>query len=313
MTKPRLILHAGLQKTGTTAIQNVLSADRARLATNGVIYPAVRRLTKEPYSNHLAVFRWMAEGGWIMRARAKRFFNDLPADSQVVLSAENVCRLMLRGDAPKHTRQILFLREVSACLPHHAVEPVLYLRRPDAFAEAQYKEAVARGLSGAHLTFERFVVREGRRFDYPSMLARFEQTFGRMIAIGYEQASAQGLIDEFYERLGLPAPAQDRAKRTRRSLSTQGVIWLRHHLAQNRNGHRERVLFATREAGASELTQQQGGGLWPDKATLESFCERHQTSFDLPMCDSSPGPWQDPAPAWTSADFSAVDQAFAAW
>ncbi|MEO1549561.1 MAG: hypothetical protein AAFR93_03910 [Pseudomonadota bacterium] len=313
MAKPTLILHAGLQKTGTTAIQNALAGDRARLAGHGVHYPAVPRLTKGPYANHLALFRRLAARDFVSRARAQRALARLPQDTPVVLSAENVCRLALPGQGTLRARQLLFLQRIHDLLPHHKVTPLLYLRRPDAFAQALYKEAVARGQQSAKAGFADFIARQDARFDFPALLQRFEAAFGMVSAVGYEAASETGLLDDFYGRIRVPAPGQDGGARARRSLSGQGMIWLRQHLIKRRAGHRARVLFATREVGAQVLAQRPGGGLWPDRASFDAFCERHRASFDLPMCEAQPGPWQNPAPTWSPEDHAQVDQAFLSW
>ena len=126
-----IIVHAGLPKTGTSAVQAFLSANTERLARAGIFYPQ-HSVDKNGIS--------AGNAGSLME-RAGHLFVASPREIAATLGAfeESGCHtLLLSSEA--------FLPElpgIAKLLPEHA-RFVLYVRDPLAFLESDYNQRVKR-------------------------------------------------------------------------------------------------------------------------------------------------------------------------
>jgi hypothetical protein len=129
-----IFLHVGLLKTGTTSIQHVLSANAARLAETGFIYPASGRGRYGPDAHHNlayelgAKFRDLgrfeeAQGGW----------NDCLSE----LKRSNAQHAIISSEAFSLLRSEE-IKRLAEQLQDHSVTPVLYLRRQDQWLHSHY-------------------------------------------------------------------------------------------------------------------------------------------------------------------------------
>lgn len=206
----RLVIHIGLQKTGTTFLQRSLHRHRTALAAHGLIYPnpgaglnagggrahhflahAVlgRRLRHTPADGfdrlepHVAALR----AAW--RAAAPE------AGGTALISSED---FSLLGPRQIHKLRALF--------PDEEVRILVYLRRQDQWLEALYGQMLKQG---RHQTPGTFVARNRRRADYAALLERWGAVFGNenLIVRAYEGFETGGLWADFCTALQLPTAA----------------------------------------------------------------------------------------------------------
>jgi hypothetical protein len=176
MSSPRktLVLHIGMGKTGTTAIQRVFWANRAALARAGIAYPAVgivagaHHLISPHHLPHLTLGlpwrRYLAPADWMPRVAA------LP-QPVVFMSSE-----LVSSANPAHVAAFC-----AALAPVFDLRVLVYLRRQDDMIAATYAQAVKGGLQRRPLAS----VLMGRlpHYDYALRLTPWEAALGRAALI----------------------------------------------------------------------------------------------------------------------------------
>jgi hypothetical protein len=198
--KKTLILHAGMGKTGTTAIQHALWRNRAALAAAGVAYPEIGsvaaahhlisplilpRLTQGPHP-----WRFVEPGEWAPEVAS------LP-EPRIFMSSELIC-----SASPEQITAFCASLE-----PFFDLHLCLYLHRQDDMIAASYAQSVRTGTRPRPLG-EIFVNRLSW-FDYMERIAPWESALGRdrLIILAYErgQFHENDLIrDVLFRALGLP-------------------------------------------------------------------------------------------------------------
>lgn len=155
MSKPKLFLHIGLGKTGTTSLQNFFARNRKELYSAGVIYPEYGAVSnahhllsphQPPFLKSLWTFIDAQE--W-----APKLARD--ADRPVLLSSEIISSL----DAA------LVPRFAAAIRPHFDVRVIVYLRRIDNLVMATYNQQIKAGTQRTHIEDSAFILFERLRFD----------------------------------------------------------------------------------------------------------------------------------------------------
>ena len=138
--RPRLVLHAGISKTGSTYLQNLMDAGRPALLRRGVWYPEVGLYRQGPrprkQAGH-ALFTDAAIGG------GRNLRRHLRAGAGIL--GERLHTVVLSSEA-------FFLHRNAHRIPRYLsdfdCEVVIYLRRQDEWANSQYCELVAGGSAG---------------------------------------------------------------------------------------------------------------------------------------------------------------------
>lgn len=169
---PRLIIHIGMHKTGSSSIQRFLSRNRIALRAFGVLYPPSRGADGRRQSKHNALFTAISHEADTGRPHPQlgpsadivRALGDRIAASgagAAVLSAEG-----LSGERPD------FAQALAPLADRFEARIVVFLRRPDLWVESFYRQMVmseevreARPLSAfleapetlAHLDYERIL------------------------------------------------------------------------------------------------------------------------------------------------------------
>jgi len=237
--KKQLIIHAGLHRTGTTAIQEALSGSREMLAAKGISYPfdfAPGEKGPQRMKNHLnlafallrnqinpeEVVEWLsqaASGNW-----------------KVILSAEDFCRL--------HD-----LRFLEALRESFDIEVVFYLRRQDDWVNSWYNQNIRWPFdSTLAKTTPLGFLDHIERFDwlrYFDVLERWERVLGRekLRVRVVEKGQVADVVADLFEICGLPAPAE--LHRTNESApATQLELLRRLELINHPNNARVVVLDA---------------------------------------------------------------------
>ena len=205
---PRLYVHCGLHKTGTTALQDFLAAQAATLARAGVLYPRAGRPGVAGGQHNIA---WRLAGD----RRFDPAWGDLDAlaaeidgfDGDVALSSEDFEGLLTTpgGLAP--------LADLAAA-GGRALVLILYVRHQADYLESLYYQCLKAGLRVEFAQFAREAVARGevRMADW-----RFVFDFGRALDIAgrlegcelrvrnYHVVERGSVICDFLGQLGVPA------------------------------------------------------------------------------------------------------------
>lgn len=197
-TRPRLLLHIGAHKTGTTAIQKALHEGRSALAARGLLYADTRRPPWPELPKHTSVFHAAALGDEDEQARERALLWDEFERSgahTLVLSEEGLSEALPRLPgffAPWRER--------------FDITVLCFVRRQDLFVESLYSQFVrepARRETRSLLAFSRApAVRE--RMDFAAVLAPWQaQLEARLVVRDFDAArQGAGLVASFVEAAG---------------------------------------------------------------------------------------------------------------
>lgn len=210
---PRLILHCGLHKTGTTSLQTVMRDAAGRLPAHGVLYPRAGRLDQLGGGHHNLAWelrqdrRFRREAGTLadLAAEVAGFEGD------VVLSSEDFENAL---DDPARFRPLLELPELAGRRAVFAV----YVRDQASYLESLAHQKLLHGFGEAFDALLEEVTRHGQvarhewryQFDYRRMADRLDRlgpALGRPIEVrvrNYHAFGHRALLADF---LGLLAPA----------------------------------------------------------------------------------------------------------
>jgi hypothetical protein len=177
--KPRLVLHIGMHKTGSTSLQRFFVRNRILLRALGIHYPKAtgadgRRLPKHN-DIFLAVSHEMAHKGaphptlGPSAARIREVERHLHPGRVTLLSAEG-----LSGQKPGFAKALAPLAEAAD------VRVVCFLRRQDDWIKSFYKQMVLSREVRETRTFDEFLAlpRTHRHLDYAKILRWWANAFG---------------------------------------------------------------------------------------------------------------------------------------
>jgi hypothetical protein len=195
-----LILHVGMGKTGTTAIQNALWDNREVLARHGYTYPTVGTVAK---AHHLVAPRcppFLAHTGW-------RFL-DVAEWAPLLLEAETD-RIVMSSELIVWAEPDQVATLCAALQEDFDLKVVLYLRRQDNTIMASYNQMIKAGTQVA--TIDKVIDRQLERFDYLAKIWPWEKAVGaeNLIVLPYERGQFHkgDLIDDFLLKvLGIERP-----------------------------------------------------------------------------------------------------------
>ncbi len=186
----KIVIHAGIHRTGTSSLQQFLHRNRTALAGHGIAYPGSE-------ANH-------QKAAWALRKNpadpeSLGLLLDPCASSRlVVLSGEDFC---IHQD----------LSWLEALAAQHEVRAVFYLRRQDHWVMSWYNQHIkwpfdrdkSRMSKGEFLA----AVGDFHWLDFATMLRRWSNVIGKdAVAVGVvEQGQVEDVVADFITRAGLPA------------------------------------------------------------------------------------------------------------
>ena len=201
--RPRLILHLGATKTGSTLLQHLLEDNRAELLRAGIWYPEVGLFWQEDRPHKQAGHARFMEAADSGAPELRQHILD-----GLALMKGRIHTIILSSEA-------FFLNPKSLSLPGYfddfPTEMVVYLRRQDEWANSQYAEFVAGGAMNAKKSrFSSWLQEEETQtcLDYDRLIREWEKLLPKnALHIRRYQRVRGGnwsITDDFAETTGLP-------------------------------------------------------------------------------------------------------------
>lgn len=199
MPRPRLILHIGTHKTGTSALQGVFEAQRDRLRGQGVCYPITARAPWPDLPKHCSVYQAAASGEARQQAAEWRILLDEFEASQartLLISEEGLSE-------PDPTVSRFFAGRAA----DFDITVVCFLRRQDLYVESLFNQFVreaARREARPLLSFVRAPATRAR-LDYHALLNRWAALPARIHAIDFDAEAVRqaGIVAAFERASGI--------------------------------------------------------------------------------------------------------------
>lgn len=209
-----LFIHAGMHKTGTTALQHFLHFNRDILAENGLYYPLAGVPDRRANWGHHDIMDVLNKSA--DRSLLSDLRQECVKQPQIVLSSERFYGFK----NPEIFTPLL--RRFRKWTP----KIVIYLRQQDRYVEAIYRQNVkANGMQDDILTFAK---RIHRRLDFLALVNRLAEITGPegVIVRPYEKSALAGdICTDFFQTIGHSIPDQaQRPKATKNpGLSREGI------------------------------------------------------------------------------------------
>jgi len=202
-----IVLHIGTHKTGTTAIQRFAASKRGKLRPKGLWYPSYDEIGLFVHYGHHHVAHALANenGNRLSIDDAKRFADHVQAKMRrsetLLISAEPFYRHVLPADGGYWAERKAYIERMRSFFPGPDVKVLTIVRRQDTFARSLYQERVK--VTKYRLKFKDFIENERPSFEYYKHLEIFSEVFGDVEVLTYEDLAGDGLIDAFFNHLGV--------------------------------------------------------------------------------------------------------------
>jgi hypothetical protein len=212
---PRLFLHIGYPKTGTTGLQRYLSLNAEALKQRGILYPQTGRVTYRDsggvsdahYGASFALDIGHYEGNLAFPPVA-----EMKAQLALEVAGSGCDRVVLSSEyfiTAKH------LRVIADFLEGYEVTVVVYLRRHDHAFESAYNQALKYARPAPwNATIEAFILyQQGIQdvpYDYLETIERWASVFGgrNIVVRPFEKAPyGRDIYADFLDVIGLAANA----------------------------------------------------------------------------------------------------------
>jgi hypothetical protein len=285
VSRPRLLLHAGLHKTGTTAIQAFAAGNRAALESRGARYPTFEPVGPANNESHNRLAHSIArtgKSGSFDDKQVRRLLEHWRAqcaDARLVVSAEALSRhIDPAGGADWKAQRLAYLERVADVLADFDVEVVVVLRRQAEFVHSAYLENIMKASRRGSWSFARFrdYLAE-RHLRYEDNLDVFSQAFGDVRVLVYDDLLQSGAFcAAFFEAFGFRVEGLKEPGRIRRSLSARQARIKRALLPVIfTRGQNRRINTFLRKPGITRLADRvlddRGIGLWESVAARDEW------------------------------------------
>lgn len=212
ISKPRLLLHAGTHKTGTTALQTYFCANRAQLRDRGIAYPQLSSgLAGVRDQHHIWAHALAGISPKLDADGARQISNEWLADAQAnglttLVSAEPLWRHVIGDEVESDwiAKRDCYLASVADLLSDFDVETILVFRRPHDYVRSLYLEHISAHSGGVDLSFPAFVKRcEQTLLRYGENALLFVKHFGNVTTLVYEDLQNESISASFMKAIGL--------------------------------------------------------------------------------------------------------------
>lgn len=240
---PRLLLHVGLRKTGTTAIQAFAAGNRQELYNRGLWYPDYRPVSQISEDAHHAFAHSLAgeenrltksHSIALVRSWRERMGED---NNDLLISSESISRhVIMRQGGNWISGRRRYLEIIDEVFDSFEVVVVIVLRRQDQFVRSGYQQYI----NGGPLVSGRWIDSESHRALTPAQyreaiagttlrfldnLILFEEIFGKPKVLIFDKLAHQGRIAKtFFEKLGVKTDGLIDPGKVRQSPSYQATL-----------------------------------------------------------------------------------------
>lgn len=330
---PKIYLHVGTHKTGTTSIQSLASKNREMLSNLGLCYPdSITWFNVDPrlqssnahFSFANALVRSSPKDKRMLSGFRNYIEEELSAGNDVLISAESLFRHVMFQDGSANLGQgseaykkarwddgrerfILRLYDYLGGLP---VEVVMYLRRPDSFMESMYSEALVS--TGNRQDFAKFVREYTIRFEYSAAIERFSR-YWKTHLFNFDKEKSS-LPTGFFKLLGLPLPTDLSKDAARASVPKSAVLWLRRAKSELEISDRDRKnrwVFGLQKQNADLFHASSKSTFWQTKSQRNDFLELSGLKFGEVEFDRPSD--LPPTCIWDEAEHADAEKKYARW
>lgn len=242
--KRRILIHAGLHKTGTTALQQFLSFITGQLRERNVLYPSAGRPAEVPDGHHNVAWqlagdrRFRAEAGTLDDVAAE--ISAFPGDA--ILSSEDFESVL---GSPVRLSPLLNHR----LLTKHTFTLAIYLRDQASYLESLFFEMLNHGMAVEASRFCEMVLEHGQVcyedwsfcFDYHALHTILAGLPANTVMRPYVRLEGGGVIADFLAFTGLEVntPQGRIAQRSnpRQTLPEALALFLQHRLGRRVESH----------------------------------------------------------------------------
>lgn len=252
--KRRIILHIGMQKTGSSTIQRHFRSRHEMLGKAGILYPVVSKNVAHSFLRNQFLQN---------KRRFRKSLNSIHEEANtnhidnIVISTEDFSIL---NRARVKTLAKIFLKLFQDF--HFTV--VVYLRRQDKWIESLYRQVV-KGKKLYINEIEKFQIRPRTRalMDYYAVLAPWAEAFGKdnVIVRTYERTRLEGgLLLDFVDAASLPLPESSCSSEVwiNKSFSRDDTVLLKYFNKKNLDEQTNELIrkalwsITANESGSSE-------------------------------------------------------------
>jgi hypothetical protein len=281
-----IILHVGIHKTGTTALQEHIRRYSEEFSSKGLHYAPLHKLVSGGSKAHHHFAHFLAHDEIAdtdlksLKTGLYAIQNNIQVGQSTFISSEAFYRHTIKEkNNYLHGRQ-LYLQRVADVLSDFDVSVVVVLRRPEDYIRSLYQEAILQAHKPKEQisSFSNFRRRElGRSLRYGTNLNMLSQIFPKVKVLLYEDLLVGGNIcSSFFGALGFRSESPLAAQTARISLTPlQSKI----KLFINSFGYSGHLKFKylewIRSNAVSQLIADFYGteefDFWENKGALESF------------------------------------------
>lgn len=190
MSRPSLLIHAGIHRTGSTSLQRFLAENRAALAARGVAYPGGA-------ANHQGL-------AWALK-RGESGAAEVLALAAAALAETGAELVVLSGEDFAILTDLGWLAQVAA---RHDTRAVFYLRRQDHWLMSWYNQHVKwpfdRRKSRMDPAAFLATIADFHWLDYWALIDRWQAVLGpgRVAVAILEAGQVEDVTGDFLDRLG---------------------------------------------------------------------------------------------------------------
>lgn len=213
--KVRILLHAGLHKTGTTHIQYQLAENRAVLREHGILFPqtgfgapkGIDPVRPRGLPGHQALISSVFQDQPDMIKQLQGEVLGAQCHT-VIISAENISQ----PDVPYPTRARRVRKVVTALSEIGDVTPVFVYRQPDSWLESYYREISGNGAPLAYQTPAEYLVNNTNVLKFGEIVGAIEDACkARSVLFSFEEAlkGYDDLTFAFLDECGIDISKKD--------------------------------------------------------------------------------------------------------
>lgn len=186
MNKKKLFLHIGSHKTGSTALQVFLTANRNSLLKEGILYPDIGCPEFSRYGQHLLAWLFINNQGYLPVFEGNRIEKSTLEEMNLIKEiksaalSEGINSIILSSEEFS-VLESYEIDVLSKSLVDFDVEVIIYLRRQDRYLESSYSTSVL--YSGYIKNFYDYLTNQRMNLNYYELVKNWENSFGGCVHV----------------------------------------------------------------------------------------------------------------------------------